>query len=102
MTYALLKFVHIVGLALIWAGLIGAFEVPWLAGMVALFGFEFVDDNTVTRLYFMKWRRLTRQALEPGQVTPELEQAQGKTFRLLLTFSTSLSSSPSSPSALSG
>jgi Predicted integral membrane protein (DUF2269) len=32
---------------------------PWLAGMVALFAFEFIEGNTITRLYFMRLRRLT-------------------------------------------
>jgi uncharacterized membrane protein len=46
---------------------------PWLAGMVGLFAFEFIEGNTVTRLYFMRLRRLTRSALVNGKVTPELE-----------------------------
>jgi uncharacterized membrane protein len=49
---------------------------PWLAGMVFLFALEFVEGNTVTRLYFMRLRRLTRQALTQGKVTPELTQAR--------------------------
>lgn len=49
---------------------------PWLAGMVALFAFEFAEGNTVTRLYFMRLRRLTREAARRGGVTPELEQAR--------------------------
>ena len=53
-------------------------RVPWLAGMVGLFVFEFVEGNTVTRLYFMRLRRLTRQALEAGRFTPELERARGE------------------------
>ena len=53
-------------------------EIPWLAGMVALFAFEFIEGNTVTRLYFMRLRRLTREAVEQGQVTPELERARGE------------------------
>ena len=112
MTYELLKFVHIVGLALISSGLIGVWmfdlrsrqlanlllfaeavrniavfydgvvvpgallllasgtwlivsfyggwnflEVPWLAGMVVLFALEFIEGNTITRLYFMRLRR---------------------------------------------
>jgi hypothetical protein len=40
--------------------------------MVILFAFEFIEGNTVTRLYFVRLRRLTRQALEEGWVTPEL------------------------------
>lgn len=50
-------------------------QVPWLAGMVALFAFEFIEGNTVTRLYFMRLRRLTTTALEEGRFTPELEAA---------------------------
>lgn len=53
-------------------------KLPWLAGMVALFLFEFVEGNTVTRLYFMRLRRLTKQALAVGQFTPELDQARAE------------------------
>lgn len=53
-------------------------EIPWLAGMVILFAFEFIEGNTVTRLYFMKLRRLTREALTQGRITEELEQERGK------------------------
>jgi uncharacterized membrane protein len=132
MTYELLKFTHLVGLALISGGLIGVWifdlrsrqltdlplfaeavrniavfydgivvpgallllasgtwlivsfygswnflEVPWLAGMVALFALEFVEGNTITRLYFMRLRRLAKEALERGYVTSELERARG-------------------------
>lgn len=52
--------------------------VPWLAGMVILFLAEFIEGNTVTRLYFMRLRRVTRLALEEGRFTPELEQERGK------------------------
>ena len=50
--------------------------IPWLTGMVALFAFEFVEGNTITRLYFMRLRRLTREAVELGHVTPALEEAR--------------------------
>lgn len=53
-------------------------ETPWLAGMIFLFVFEFIEGNTVTRLYFMKLRRLTQAALERGQITEELESERGK------------------------
>jgi len=131
MTYELLKFAHIVGLALISGGLIGVWmfdlrsrqladlplfaeavrniavfydgvvvpgalllfasgtwlivsfyggwnflEVPWLAGLVVLFALEFFEGNTITRLYFMRLRRLTKEALQRGYVTPELEHAR--------------------------
>ena len=49
-------------------------NVPWLAGMVGLFVFEFVEGNTVTRLYFMRLRRLTNESLKKGVVSPELAQ----------------------------
>jgi hypothetical protein len=52
--------------------------VPWLAGMVLLFGLEFIEGNTITRLYFMRLRRLTRQVLRAGTFTPELEQARAE------------------------
>lgn len=131
MTYELLKFTHLVGLALISGGLIGVWmfdlrsrqltdlplfaeavrniavfydgvvvpgalvllasgtwlivsfyggwgflETPWLAGMVVLFALEFIEGNTITRLYFMRLRRLTKEALARGGVTPELERAR--------------------------
>jgi uncharacterized membrane protein len=50
--------------------------MPWLTGMVALFAFEFIEGNTITRLYFMRLRRLTREALELGDGTPALEEAR--------------------------
>lgn len=53
-------------------------HVPWLAGMVVLFLAEFIEGNTVTRLYFMRLRRLTHQALQVGHFTTELEQERGK------------------------
>lgn len=53
-------------------------HVPWLAGMVALFLAEFIEGNTVTRLYFMRLRRLTRQSLQVGRFTAELEHERGK------------------------
>lgn len=131
MTYPILKFLHLLGLTLMGAGLIGVWYadlrsrqvqdlpvfaetvrsiavlydglvvpgallllgsgtwliviayggwaflgMPWLAGMVALFAFEFIEGNTITRLYFMRLRRLTREAVEQGRVTEELEAAR--------------------------
>lgn len=52
--------------------------VPWLAGMVVLFLAEFIEGNTITRLYFMRLRRMTRVALAQGHFTPELEHERGK------------------------
>jgi Predicted integral membrane protein (DUF2269) len=131
MAYPLLKFVHLLGLTLMGAGLIGVWYddlrsrqvrdlplfaeairtiavlydglvvpgallllvcgtwlivttyggwaflgMPWLAGMVALFAFEFVEGNTVTRLYFVRLRRLSREALALGGMTPALAAAR--------------------------
>jgi hypothetical protein len=53
-------------------------EVPWLAGMVTLFALEFIEGNTITRLYFMKLRRLARAALAEDRVTPELARARAE------------------------
>jgi len=53
-------------------------SIPWLAGMVFLFVFEFIEGNTVTRIYFMRLRRLTQEALEVGEFTPELEKARAE------------------------
>jgi Predicted integral membrane protein (DUF2269) len=43
--------------------------VPWLAGMVFLFAFEFIEGNTITRLYFMRLRRLAREAVAAERMT---------------------------------
>ncbi|HHT9114753.1 MAG TPA: DUF2269 domain-containing protein [Candidatus Wunengus sp. YC65] len=53
-------------------------NIPWLAGMIGLFGFELIEGNTITRLYFMKLQRITREALNVGQFTPELEKVRAK------------------------
>jgi uncharacterized membrane protein len=52
--------------------------VPWLAGMVLLFALEFVEGNTITRLYFMRLRRLARVAVREGGMTPELARARAE------------------------
>jgi uncharacterized membrane protein len=53
-------------------------KVPWLVGMVILFGLEFIEGNTITRLYFMRLRRLARLAVTEGRVTPELAHARAE------------------------
>lgn len=53
-------------------------SIPWLTGMVFLFVFEFIEGNTVTRIYFMRLRRLTQEALEVGEFTLELEKARAE------------------------
>jgi uncharacterized membrane protein YecN with MAPEG domain len=44
--------------------------------MVALFAFEVIEGNTLTRRYFMRLRRLSRTALAQGAVSRELERAR--------------------------
>lgn len=61
--------------AIVWDGW-GFMQYPWLAGMIFLFVLEFVEGNTITRLYFMRLRRLANDALSQGSVTPELTQAR--------------------------
>jgi uncharacterized membrane protein len=56
----------------------GFLNTPWLAGMVVLFAFEFIEGNTVTRLYFMRLRRLTGEALAGGAFTTQLEKARSE------------------------
>jgi hypothetical protein len=50
--------------------------MPWLTGMVVLFACEFIEGNTITRRYFMRLRRLTREAVQHGKVTAELTEAR--------------------------
>jgi uncharacterized membrane protein len=59
----------------VWGGW-NFFQHPWLAGMIILFAVEFVEGNTVTRLYFMRLRRLTSEAIAQGAITPELKRAR--------------------------
>lgn len=47
-------------------------EQPWLAGMVALFLFEFIEGNTVTRRAFLRMRQEVRRSEEQGQPTEAL------------------------------
>jgi len=51
---------------------------PWLVGMVTLFALEFIEGNTITRLYFMRLRRLARAALAEDRVTSELGRARAE------------------------
>ncbi len=54
--------------------------IPWLNGMIILFMLEFIEGNVITRLYFMKLRRLTQEALQVGKFTPALEAARGESL----------------------
>lgn len=58
-------------------------SIPWLSGMIFLFAFGFVEGNTITRLYFMRLRRIAREAVSAGHFTPQLEHERA---RLVPTF----------------
>lgn len=53
-------------------------EVPWLAGMVLLFLFEFVEGNTVTRAAFLRLRRLSKESLKAGRVSDALRRERAR------------------------
>lgn len=53
-------------------------ETPWLTGMVVLFALEFIEGNTITRLYFLRLRRLTRAAQTKGEWTDALRRARAE------------------------
>ena len=46
--------------------------------MVILFAFEFIEGNTVTRLYFMRLRRLTGEGTQAGHFTPGTGKGAGE------------------------
>ena len=52
----------------------GLFDQPWLTAMVALFAFEFVEGNTVTRIQFRRTLRLSRAAAAEGRLSPEARE----------------------------
>ncbi|MHA1152840.1 MAG: DUF2269 family protein [Alphaproteobacteria bacterium] len=60
------------GLLLIFELGLGFFEEPWLVGMWALFLFEFIEGNIVTRIQFRRTLRESVQALEQGRLTDEV------------------------------
>jgi hypothetical protein len=75
---ALLLFASGVWLIIAFYGGWDFLQVPWLAGMVLLFLFEFIEGNTITRRYFTRLRRLTQVALVKGRVTSELSRARAE------------------------
>lgn len=48
-------------------------QIPWLAGMVGLFAAEFIEGNTITRLFFLRLRRETLRSVAEGGPTAALE-----------------------------
>ncbi|SEN37076.1 Predicted integral membrane protein [Nitrosomonas marina] len=53
-------------------------HTPWLAGMVLLFIFEFIEGNTVIRIYFVRLNRLAEKALQTAKFTPELRRTRAQ------------------------
>lgn len=53
-------------------------NMPWLAGMIFLFAFEFIEGNTITRLYFMRLRRISLESVSMGHFTPQLKHERGR------------------------
>ncbi|MCW8833483.1 MAG: DUF2269 domain-containing protein [Colwellia sp.] len=51
---------------------------PWLAGMIFLFLFEFIEGNTITRIYFDKIYKLSEASLEAGEFSEELKTSISK------------------------
>ena len=62
------------GVLLVFELRLGFFDDPWLVGMWALFAFEFVEGNTVTRVQFRRALRVSRRALAEGHLTPEVRR----------------------------
>ncbi len=71
--------VGVSGLLLIFELGMSFFEAPWLVGMWALFLFEFVEGNTVTRIQFRRTLRQSLLARERGELS-EAARGQARTL----------------------
>lgn len=60
------------GLFLVFELGLGFFEEPWLTGMWALFLFEVIEGNTLTRLQFRRTLRESVKARDQGRLTGEM------------------------------
>jgi len=60
------------GLLLVFELALGFFDQPWLTAMWALFLFELIEGNTVTRLQFRRTLRRSRAALGQGRLTDDV------------------------------
>lgn len=59
---------------------LGVFDPPWFFGMWALFLFEFVEGNTVTRIQFRRTLRKSLAALESGRPLTEDVRDEARTL----------------------
>lgn len=69
----------VTGPLLIWYLGLGYFDSPWLTGMWALFLFEFVEGNTLTRIQFRRTLRVSRSMPAHRPLTVEA-QREARTF----------------------
>ena len=75
---AILLFISGTWLIIVFFGGWNFIQINWLNGMIILFLLEFIEGNTITRIYFMRLRRITQDALTQGDFTPELQEARGE------------------------
>ena len=50
---------------------VGYFAAPWIVGMWALFAFEFIEGNTITRIQFQRTLRLSKLLPQDQPLTKE-------------------------------
>ena len=58
----------------------GFLDIPWLAGMILLFALEFIEGNTITRIYFMRLKRIASERLVSGQSEEKLKRERGRSL----------------------
>ncbi len=61
-----------------------ALEVPWLAGMMVLFVFEFFEGHLIMKFHYLKLKQAVERSRQAGQSVPELD----KELRARLTLAT--------------
>ena len=72
-------------IALYYDGL-GFLDHPWLVGMVGLFLFEFIEGNTLTRLHFIRLKRLSVLSEKEKCLSNELRETRQKLLPTLAHF----------------
>jgi hypothetical protein len=51
-----------------------ALEIPWLAGMMVLFVFEFFEGHLIMKFHYLKLKQAVQRARQAGQSVPELDR----------------------------
>ncbi len=72
------------GVLLVWKLGLGYFGTPWLTAMWALFLFEFIEGNTLTRVQFRRALRVSRSLAEDQPLTEQIRR-EARTFTGKLT-----------------